>query len=332
MQKILVGLLMGGAFPAFGQVLFTPASISSVGTSSAQAVIGPAPNEPLRVTIMGKYVPDFRSAPVSSGPVSATAPEFESGWVGRPTADSVRVRAWLDSLQTSDDQLDALSDARLMTLTDQLATLYRDTPAILPIKIGNLAKYRVSSRFGMRWHPITDKLHNYAGIDLPQPALTPVYATADGYVDRVIWQPEGLGLAVLLVHASGYQTVYGHLADHCVLLGQPVRRGERIGRVGETGLATGPHLHYSVLDRGRAVDPARFCFLLMRTVKTAPDEKMRPTTPIRPKRSSNGALGVHPLGIRPVVLPPVTWALPQRVWTPPETCSVRMRRRLLNRR
>ena len=149
----------------------------------------------------------------------------------------------------------------------------RDIPSILPIRIESWSAFRISSPFGLRYHPITEKLHNHSGIDLPQPMYTPVYATADGIVNRIVYQPAGLGLAVYLRHESGYVTVYGHLVDHGVEVGEFVERGQQIARVGSSGISTGPHLHYAVLERGLPVDPADFCFLLLDEMNREPVRK-----------------------------------------------------------
>ena len=177
-------------------------------------------------------------------------------------SDSLFLLLTQDSLRLLTRRVEALKRSGIMSKR----WLLRDVPSILPIRILSWSSYRVSSGFGLRYHPITDKLHNHSGIDLPQPLYTSVYATADGWVDRVVFQPQGLGLAVYLRHQSGYATVYGHLIDHSVVVGEFIERGDVIGRVGSTGLSTGPHLHYAVLDRGLPVDPADFCFLLLKAI------------------------------------------------------------------
>lgn len=96
--------------------------------------------------------------------------------------------------------------------------------------------------------------HFHSGIDLAAPAGTPV-RTPDGGVARV---GEGgpCGLHVLIRHGSGIETLYCHLSEATVADGQPVEAGQRIGSVGASGFATGPHLHFEVHRDGRAVDPA----------------------------------------------------------------------------
>lgn len=141
-------------------------------------------------------------------------------------------------------------------------------PAIPPVRFATWQDYQVSSRFGWRIHPIggDTRLHN--GLDMPQPTGTPVYATAFGVVKWTSWQPDGLGLSICVEHPTGYQTIYGHLSAYSVRQGENVRRGALIGRVGSTGRSTGPHLHYTILYRGKPVDPARYCFLWVKLART----------------------------------------------------------------
>lgn len=106
----------------------------------------------------------------------------------------------------------------------------------------------VSSPFG----PRNGRMHN--GIDFAAATGTPVYATADGRVSFAGTQ-RGYGKVIFVDHAQGYQSCYAHLSRTEVREGQWVRRGQQIGRVGATGNATGPHLHYEIRRRQMAVNP-----------------------------------------------------------------------------
>jgi murein DD-endopeptidase MepM/ murein hydrolase activator NlpD len=122
-----------------------------------------------------------------------------------------------------------------------------------------LSYRRVSSGFSnARLHPITRRVVPHHGVDYAAPPGTPVVAAADGRVTSAGWQGP-LGQAVRIRHPNGYETVYGHLQAFAsrVRPGAMVRQNEVIGYVGSTGRATGPHLHYSVLRRGEAIDPER---------------------------------------------------------------------------
>ncbi|WP_051276001.1 M23 family metallopeptidase [Desulfovirgula thermocuniculi] len=109
----------------------------------------------------------------------------------------------------------------------------------------------VSSPFGWRW----GRLHS--GIDITAPYGSPVRAAESGWVVRAGWNG-GYGLEVEISHGEGVVTRYAHLSRIEVSPGQPVERGQVIGRVGSTGSATGPHLHFEVWVGGQAVNPMRF--------------------------------------------------------------------------
>ena len=113
----------------------------------------------------------------------------------------------------------------------------------------------LTSGFGYRQNPLggRGKMHN--GIDLAAPAGTTVRAARRGTVCFRGWQ-RGYGLTLILDHGRGLQSLYGHLRKVLVHDGAPVRRGAPIGEVGETGNATGPHLHFELRRNGKAFDPA----------------------------------------------------------------------------
>ncbi|WP_460983587.1 M23 family metallopeptidase [Spirosoma fluminis] len=146
----------------------------------------------------------------------------------------------------------------------------RSIPSIPPVRLSSYTQYRISSHFGWRVHPIDGKRHRHTGIDLPYPAGTPVYATADGVVDQLVSDQTGLGLAVTIKHPSGYESVYGHLSASTVRVGDTVLRGAMIGRVGSTGRSTGPHLHYAILYLGKPVNPEDYCLLWLTVTKVKP--------------------------------------------------------------
>lgn len=135
-------------------------------------------------------------------------------------------------------------------------------PSVLPVDLP-IQAFRINSPFGLRRHPIHWQARFHAGVDVKAPLGMAVKATAEAIVKRVGYEP-GLGVFVQLQHAFGFETTYGHLTGYCVKPGQVVKRNQEIGRVGQTGLATGPHLHYRIKKNGSVVDPFDFCFLLRR--------------------------------------------------------------------
>lgn len=116
---------------------------------------------------------------------------------------------------------------------------------------------RVSSGFGPRSHPVLGFTRMHAGTDFAAPAGTPIFAAADGTVQSARTEG-GYGRMVRLRHAGGVETRYAHMSSFArgIAPGRRVRQGDVIGRVGSTGLSTGPHLHYEVAMGGKAVNPA----------------------------------------------------------------------------
>ena len=114
-----------------------------------------------------------------------------------------------------------------------------------------------TSGFGVRSDPFRGGAAMHAGVDIPGPVGTPIYATADGIVARGEWA-NGYGNLVELDHGKGIQTRYGHLSAILVQPGQRVARGQLIARMGSTGRSTGSHLHYEVRLDGHAVNPMPF--------------------------------------------------------------------------
>jgi murein DD-endopeptidase MepM/ murein hydrolase activator NlpD len=144
----------------------------------------------------------------------------------------------------------ALREASGPLLAEPLRLL--TLPTILPVH------GRITSGFSpARRHPVTGRRRPHPGLDLAARAGTPIVATAQGRV-TVSGRRGGYGLLVEIDHGQGFRTRYAHASRVLVRPGQAVQRGDTIARVGSTGLATGPHVHYEVLRNGRHVDPADF--------------------------------------------------------------------------
>lgn len=118
----------------------------------------------------------------------------------------------------------------------------------------------ISSRYGMRRHPILGYRRMHAGLDFRASHGTPIYAATDGRV-TFAGRNGGHGNFVRLAHAGNLGTGYAHMSRIAVSNGQQVRRGQVIGYVGSTGLSTGPHLHYEMYRNGRTIDPATVRFV-----------------------------------------------------------------------
>jgi len=116
-------------------------------------------------------------------------------------------------------------------------------------------RHRISSPFNLaRLHPITKRISPHKGVDFSMPVGTPVYATGDGVVTRVK-NHRYAGKYIEIKHDGRYLTRYMHLSRITVKRGQKVKRGERVALSGNTGRSTGPHLHYEIHIKGRAVNP-----------------------------------------------------------------------------
>ena len=131
--------------------------------------------------------------------------------------------------------------------------LYEAIPAIKP------ADGIALHDFGMRVHPILKKRRMHAGIDILSNWKTPVHVTGNGKVDFV-GHKGGYGLCVQVNHGFGYTTLYAHLSKSLVRKGQNLKRGDQIALTGNSGLSTGPHLHYEVRHNGTILNPGNFFF------------------------------------------------------------------------
>ena len=125
-------------------------------------------------------------------------------------------------------------------------------PSVQPV-----AKLNFTSNFGIRSDPFRGTAAMHAGVDIPGPTGTPIYATADGIVSHAGKQG-GYGNLVEVNHGKGIATRYGHLSRIMVSDNTRVTRGQLIGLMGSTGRSTGPHLHYEVRIDGHAVNPVPF--------------------------------------------------------------------------
>jgi len=115
----------------------------------------------------------------------------------------------------------------------------------------------MSSPFGIRFHPVLHYQRLHTGQDISAPTGTPIRAAADGRV-LIASVRGGYGNATVIDHGHSLSTLYGHQSQFLVEEGQQVKAGEIIGRVGSTGMSTGPHLHFETRLRGVPIDPTSF--------------------------------------------------------------------------
>ncbi|MFA5518668.1 MAG: peptidoglycan DD-metalloendopeptidase family protein [Spirochaetota bacterium] len=142
-----------------------------------------------------------------------------------------------------------------------------DKVPLLPDKDENITDWgmiipvsgRISSKFGYRVDPITKKRGSFhKGIDIAARIGTPVYAAEKGVVEQTGFYSNGYGNLIVVKHDRDLATYYGHLSEILVKKGHSVSKGTLIGKVGNTGRSTGPHLHFEVRKGGEAMNPEEF--------------------------------------------------------------------------
>ncbi|MFM8552199.1 MAG: M23 family metallopeptidase, partial [Nitrospiraceae bacterium] len=163
---------------------------------------------------------------------------------------ATKVRKKIDWLQR-----EAVSQERSLEELTEAAkerwTRWGSTPSVWPVKGW------VTSGFGQRIAPFTGLPAVHDGLDIGAPPNAPVHAPAGGLITAVGFDAK-MGNMVAIEHGFGLETQYGHLAKAMVKQGQKVKRGDLIGLDGNTGLSTGPHLHYMIKVNERPVNPQRY--------------------------------------------------------------------------
>ncbi|MCM4166570.1 hypothetical protein KCTC52924_03510 [Arenibacter antarcticus] len=130
--------------------------------------------------------------------------------------------------------------------------LLEQFPSAVPLEKGN---YTITSNYGIRIHPISEKEKKHYGIDLATARGKYVYASASGTILNILYSKKGYGTHIIIKHRFGFITLYGHLEKVLVQKGQIVKQHEIIGTVGSTGSSTGYHLHYEILKNKNKIDP-----------------------------------------------------------------------------
>ncbi|MBR4827024.1 MAG: M23 family metallopeptidase [Bacteroidales bacterium] len=184
--------------------------------------------------------------------------------------DPLRDSTYSDSAATAmhvlDLRLDEVSDrvSKQLSSLGEVALVAKEAgdmvshiPAVPPI-LPKKGSYNLSSPFGVRTDPVYGGLARHLGQDFASKVGNPVYVTGDGVVEKVDFKFNGYGNEVLVNHGFGYKTRYAHLNTVDVGVGQVLKRGDKIGEIGKSGKATGPHLHYEVLFKGNQINPMSF--------------------------------------------------------------------------
>ena len=180
-------------------------------------------------------------------------PEAHSLWTIDPSISENLFEVSYDLSQL--ERRARLLSSSLAEATDSVLAhrdLLESTPSILPTPGWLSSSYSES-----RMHPIHNRPLPHPGVDISAPRGTSIYAAAKGRVIRAGWVV-GYGLTIEIDHGFGYMTLYGHASELVASQDEEVQRGDVIARVGNTGIATSPHLHYEVRVQGIAQNPANF--------------------------------------------------------------------------
>jgi len=158
-------------------------------------------------------------------------------------------------IKKNDSDQDAITRATLAKISSaqkmyMLSTIPNGSP---------LEDMKTTASFGYRIHPVTKEKQFHRGIDLRAKMSTPVYSTADGVVRYVQPRDSGdFGRVIIIAHNFGFETVYAHLRQTNVKLGDVVKKNQIIGTSGSSGRSTGPHLHYEIRYASMVLNPRDF--------------------------------------------------------------------------
>jgi murein DD-endopeptidase MepM/ murein hydrolase activator NlpD len=141
---------------------------------------------------------------------------------------------------------------RIAELASNKILIQRSMPLSAPV---NLTQTHLSSVFGYRIDPVFGGIQHHKGVDLSGKVGLPIYASGDGVVLVASYNGGGYGNMVEIDHGFGYTTRYAHLSEISVTEGQKVKRGDRIGKLGNTGKSVGPHLHYEIRLKNNPQNP-----------------------------------------------------------------------------
>ncbi len=191
--------------------------------------------------------PEVRAVGIGGPMPRGSLEESESGLVERAGEVRVDLDALIRRANLLASSFREAADSMALH-ADRLAA----TPSIMPT-----AGWLSSAFSRMRSHPILHYARAHEGIDVSAPMGAPIEAPANGTVVQTGWEA-GYGNTVVIDHGFGIVTKFAHCSRILVQKGQKVTRGDRIALVGNTGLSTGPHLHYEVHVNGKAVDPRRY--------------------------------------------------------------------------
>jgi murein DD-endopeptidase MepM/ murein hydrolase activator NlpD len=198
--------------------------------------------------VVGINVPDKPLTVGAQGDLSSFLglSEAQAGQI-RELHDVQNIKAFLNNSVEPLNELKKVLSAQKDLLVD--------IPTLWPVRG---VRGRVTSLFGPTLHPFSNQWYIHKGIDIAFGYNVPIVATARGKVVTIDYEPMGFGNYIVIRHKYGFYTKYAHLQKIMVTRGQEVQQGEVIGTMGNTGLSTGPHVHYEVRIGSEVVDPSKY--------------------------------------------------------------------------
>jgi murein DD-endopeptidase MepM/ murein hydrolase activator NlpD len=163
----------------------------------------------------------------------------------------------LDELSTK-ARIQSVSLSDIYQKAKDQSLLLERKPSIQPISPAD--QFWLTSTFGYRWDPFTKRRRMHHGIDLAGPVGLNIYSTGAGVVEVAEFNRHGYGKEIIINHGFGFKSVYAHLDEIHVKVGDTLKKGQLIGKLGDTGRSTGPHLHYEIRKYNQAVNPMYYFY------------------------------------------------------------------------
>lgn len=151
---------------------------------------------------------------------------------------------------------------KIIMLITWESPIIKNIPSISPVLPPDFRNIHISSAYGGRYHPVTGEYKHHSGIDLPCHMRDTIYAPATGLISETGYNSL-LGNYIKIKHLYEFETVFGHLDEVLVEIGNVVIQGEQIALGGNTGRSTGSHLHYGIKKNGQDINAYPFCFLFL---------------------------------------------------------------------
>lgn len=187
-----------------------------------------------------------------SGNSSSLKPTSRSFYRNIPSSDPSPL-----ALEDTDIDLDVLAaemDSKIENLAELIHDVDGQLKAIDALPDAMPAEGKITSKFGYRISPFTGRRQFHHGIDIANDQGTDIVAAGTGIVTFSGWNA-GYGKTIIISHGNGYRSVYAHNSENLVEVGQKVKKGDMIAKMGNTGRSTGPHLHFEIHYKGEQIDP-----------------------------------------------------------------------------